>query len=351
MEQESKNLLIGRIAILLILLLSYFIATIYRSVSWCNILSPLNALMAGDILIFSYRKSIRSLRVSKSLITLALGCFAWAIADILWAIIEFRGGNPENYSVLWFFYAITNLMFLITLFYFATLLLRKWDLVQFFVDLLIIGYLTILTFWIIFTQKDLAVVNDLLTLDYASIFCIISDLLISISIISWFQSIRSGKVPSFLQIIAFGLVLFAIIDLYYYFTLYNHIYIPNTLLDFIYMVALCIIAFGGWWKVYQHSTVYELNVILNTGGNTRWISLLIFPLATFIISYFGNSDTHIGVIDFFAFAVPIFFYWGTCKYIQISLEKEAILKQQNQILEQKVSEQIDELTFLADCIG
>ncbi|HNY18978.1 MAG TPA: bifunctional diguanylate cyclase/phosphodiesterase [Flexilinea sp.] len=348
MEQESKNLLIGRIAILLILLISYFIAMIYRSELWCNILSPLNALMAGDILVFSYRKSNRSLRVSKSLILLASGCFAWAIADILWAIVDFRGGDPENNSVIWLFYAITNLMFLISLFYFATLLLKKWDLVQFFIDLVIVGYLTVLSFWIIFVQKDLAVLNDLLSLDYASVFCIISDLLISISIISWFQSIRSGKVPPFLQIISFGLVLFTVVDLCYYFVLYNNIYIPNTLIDFMYMPSLCIVAFGGWLRVYQHSTADELNVVTNKGRETRWLFLLMFPLVTFAISYLGIFDTHIGVIDFFAFAVPIFFYWGSWKYIQISLEKEMILKLQNQILEQKVSEQIDELTFLAN---
>lgn len=346
--RELKNQLIGRIAILLILLIAYFIATLYHSELWCNILSPLNALAAADILFFTYRKSIRSLRESKSLISLALGCFAWAIADFFWAIIVFRGGDPENNPVTWIIYAVTNLMFLVTLIYFATQFFQKWNLIQYFVDLVISGYLTSLAFWIIFLQKDITILNALLALDYASVFCIISDLLICISIVSWFLSIRSGKIPPFLRIISVGLVLFAVTDLYYYYVEYNNIYFPNTLLDFTYMISLCIIAFGGWWKVYQNSTLYGFTALMNTGGKTRWLFLLIFPLVTFATVYSGVTNTRLSMVDFFAFTVPIFFYWGTCKYIQVSLEKEAILKQQNKILEQKVSEQIDELTFLAN---
>jgi diguanylate cyclase (GGDEF)-like protein len=347
MEELTKPLR-GRITVLLILLVAYFIATLYRSELWCNILSPLSALAAGEILIFTYRKSERSIRVRKAFLLLASGCFVWAIADILWAIIVFQGRDPESNPVIWIVYALTNLLFLITLLYFAILQFQKWDLVQFFVDLVISGYLTALTFWIIFVQKNTEILYALLALDYASVFCILSDLLICISLVSWFLSIRSGKVPSFLRIISFGLILFAITDLYYYYANYNDIYLPNTLIDFIYMTSLYIIAFGGWWKVYKKSTLYELAVIMNTGGKTRWLSLLIYPSVTFVIVYSGISDLHLSVIDFFAFAIPIFFYWGTCKYIQVSIEKEAILKQQNKILEQKVSEQIDELTFLAN---
>jgi diguanylate cyclase (GGDEF)-like protein len=129
---------------------------------------------------------------------------------------------------------------------------------------------------------------------------------------------------------------------------YNSLYVPNSIVDFTYIASLAIIAFGALWKTYKNCTLYNLTIITNIGGKKRWVYLLFFPfLAVFLmISHF--VDVQVDSFDMLTFAILIFIYWAACKYIQLALEKEAMLKQQNEILEQRVAEQVIELTFLAN---
>jgi diguanylate cyclase (GGDEF)-like protein len=62
----------------------------------------------------------------------------------------------------------------------------------------------------------------------------------------------------------------------------------------------------------------------------------------------GAVNTRLDIIDFVSFSMSILLYWGFGKYVQISLEKEALLRRQNEMLEQRVAEQVSELSFLAN---
>jgi diguanylate cyclase (GGDEF)-like protein len=278
----------------------------------------------------------------------SIACFAWGLADSLWAVMHFYGASPENSPVIWIFYALTNIILLSSLFIFAMEQFKKWDLMQNIIDLLINGFMTLLLFWILFLHKDISIFHTLMSYDFTSILSILTDILIFIGVLSWFLSIRSGKIPSFMRIIAFGLVLFSLTDIVYYYIDYNSLYTPNGLLDFIYAASLYVIAFGALWKTYKNSSVFDLSVITNTGKRMRWIYLLLYPFFGIILSSTEFIDVKLSFVDLLFFSVTIMLYWGFCKYIQLALEKEMLLKHQNRILEQRIADQVSELAFLAN---
>ena len=93
MAVKSKGFL-RKTAVLSVLLAAYFIASLFRSEVWGNILSPLNAFAAGGILYFAYLRSDRSVKVSMTLMMYSFACIAWGFADTLWAIMSLIGTPP-----------------------------------------------------------------------------------------------------------------------------------------------------------------------------------------------------------------------------------------------------------------
>jgi diguanylate cyclase (GGDEF)-like protein len=232
--------------------------------------------------------------------------------------------------------------------YFAVKQFTKWDLVQSAVDLIISGFLTSFLFWILFMHKDIAGVKALFLSDYTSVFSIASDILILVGIVSWFLSVRAGRIPSFMRIISFGLLLFAVVDMTYYYADYNDFYFPNTIVDVMYTLSLDILAFGALWKTFRHKTAVDLSIVINKGGRTRWAFLLAYPLFAVLIPAAHLVRVHLILPDYLTFGLTILLYWASCKYIQASIEKETLLRQQNEILEKRVAEQVRDLTFFAN---
>ena len=342
----SKASFIRKSTVLGILVLACFVASLYQSDALSNILSPLNDIAAAGLLYFAYRKSHHTNKVSLTLLLYAVACAVWGIADIAWAAISFGGGVPEESPVLYIIYVATNCILVASLVVFAFHQFRKWEIVQFGIDLIISGLMTVVLFWILFLHKDSASLMTLLTSDFTSVLSLFTDILICISIFTWFLSIRGGKIPGFLRIISFGLVLFALSDMLYYYLDYNGLYFPSSMSDFMYTLSLVIIAYGGLWKTYKSSSVYDVTVVTNVGGKRRWLYLLLYPLVAVLFSLTGAVQ--INVVDILTFALLIFMYWASCKYVQLSLEKEALLRQSNEVLERRVAEQVQELTFLAN---
>ncbi|HCP14444.1 MAG TPA: hypothetical protein DIT32_01455 [Peptococcaceae bacterium] len=345
---DSDKLFIRTALVMSTLLTAYFISSLFQSEFWGNILSPLNVIAAGGVLCFAHLKSDRSIKVSLTLLLFAFAFAAWSAADVLWAIMSLSGKSPENNPFIWIMYVLTNIFLLSALFIFAVEQFKKWDLVQFCIDLTISSFMIVVLFWILFIHKDVSILYALLASDFTSLLSILTDILICIGIFSWFLSVRSGNIPLYMCIISLGLVLFAFVDMYYYYIDYNGLYAPYAMNDFAYVASLCIIAFGALWKTSMDRSAFDLSIITNIGGRRRWVYLLLYPFFAILLTVTGVMDVRLNTADFFSFTVPILLYWGSCQYVQFSLEKEALLKRQNEILEKRVAEQVSELTFLAN---
>lgn len=342
-----KNAFLKKSIALLLPLTAFFLATLFHDENLSNVLSMLNAYLAGGFLLFAYIKSDRTVKVSVSLLLCSLACFSWAIADTFWAFISVLGGAPQDNEILWVIYVVPNCFFLGTLVVFAVNQFRKWDLVQTAVDITINTFLSITLFWLLFFNKDTAVLISFIKSDFTSVLSIVTDLLIGICIYSWLLSVRSGKFPLFLRIISIGLLLFTYSDIAYYYLDFNGIIYTYDLTNFTYILSMSVIAFGALWKTYYSGSL-DLPALTNTGGRRRRMHLLIYPAIIILFNESGFVRFHFTIGDIISLILPIFLYWAACEYIQLSLEREKLLKRDNAILEQLVAEQVNELTFLAN---
>ncbi len=346
---NAKTLFAKKAAALSLPLFAYLIATLFESQLWGNILSSINALLASGILLFAYLRSARSNLVSITFLLHFIACFVWGVADIVWGVMEIYGSDPASSPIIWVIYALTNLFIVLALFVFAVAQFSKWSFVQICVDALIIGLMSMVFIWIVYMNKDASILHTLLQSDFTSLFSIISDIIISIGIFLWFLSIRSGKIPDYIVIIAFGTVLFAFADMLYYYIDFRGLYIPNSLIDFAYALSLYIMAFGALWKTCKSRAALDLKTLTNVGLKSKWGSLLIFPILTFLLDMTIGVDFNIA--DIATYAILVFLYFAFSKYVQLSIENEKLLKIEllnNEILELRVAEQVKELKYLAN---
>ena len=334
--------------ILLILLFTYLIAILIGSDFWGNVLSPINAYAGAVILLSTYLKSKNKLKTITYLFY-SIAAFSWAVADTMWLIYTVNNINPENSNIIILFYAIPNLMIFLAIYIFAIRQFKKWNYIQLGIDVFIVTCLSLLLVWETFLHKDIFLLNMMLQSDYTSVISIISDILIGIGILTCFLSVRSGNIPAFIKFISVGILLYVSADMFYYYTYYNNQYIPNTILDFVYILAFQILAFGSQIKTNKIYGLSNLMVLNNEGIRSKWLYLFMFPLVAVFFMITKLFSTNLNLWDITLYVLLIFFYKAACKYIQISIENERLLeyqKQMNVILEQRVEDQISKLSYL-----
>lgn len=123
---KSKSF-IGITGTIVILLVLYFVSSILRSDFWGNILSPIIAFFSAGILIFSYIKSQRTIKISITYLLYAVAIIAWGIADVVWGIVTLSGGDPYESTLVEIIYAFPNFFLLLSLVIFAIYQYSKWD--------------------------------------------------------------------------------------------------------------------------------------------------------------------------------------------------------------------------------
>lgn len=334
-----------------IVLGTVFAAAIVGSQSLGNILSPISAFLSAGILLFSYIKSERKNKITLILLFLSLACLTWGIADVLWAGFYFSGADPESSALICAIYSLTNLFILISLMIATVKKTKNWSMSQFYNDLVVMSLLTCVFVYIVFLDKDISILDTLIKSDFTSLFSLISNILIFIMINSLLFSRRSGKIPVFARIVASGIILFAITDTVYYYFFYKGLYIPNSAIDFAYALSLVIMAFGALLRIYKDKTSFDGIVFKNLGKKKTWPYLLIYPLINAILEMTNVIDTGFDLKDIATYLILIIVHTAFSRYIQLSAEYQELLhleKDMNRVLEQRVDEKVEELTFLAN---
>jgi diguanylate cyclase (GGDEF)-like protein len=167
---------------------------------------------------------------------------------------------------------------------------------------------------------------------------------IYLGIAIYFMSLRAGQLPVFLRIITTGLFTFAVVDLVYFYLDFKGQYIPNSFIDFAYICAFEFLAAGALWRSASGESIRSAMKMDNGGRSLRWTYLLVFPIINILYLNFR-------IADLIFYGIMIFFYAISSGYVQVSVEKEQLLlkeKNMNELLEQRVQEQVRELTFLAN---
>ena len=321
----------------LLLFLGYFIAAIFRSDFWGNLISPVVTLLAFFIAFRAYfydrvpkRKHIHGLFLS-------LGILTWGLTDILWAILAMGYSvDPLKVDAVDFGYMLTNICYMISLTLYSAQELRKWNLAQVLLDTVVSVFFTTETLWIFFLDKK---IGNLIILhgDGISILSICMDIIIIVLNSIWLMSIRNGKLPFALILTSMGSSLYAVTDLvYYYQSIYGN-YQPNSIIDAFYVLSFGIMAFAGF--VRSNTKESLSGIAVNIGEKRRGYILLVIP--ALVILFKG-----ILVGDLLQMLTVILFYNFLTSYIQSNIYKEKLLGKEKEInneLERMVKERTREL--------
>jgi len=224
----------------------YFISTISNNEFWGNILSPIGALLSFVIILHTYFKSDRTQNIQKSWIFLALSCFSWAVADILWVIYEpVFHQNPENSDLIAGFYLGTNVLLFIAILIYAGYKTRRWNAIQLIVDSIAIAASCIFLFWILFLDKNIKTFDLISNGGWINTLTVICDVVASVGIIIWFCSVREGEIPVSVRFVAGSALLYFIVDILWIYEDAREIYISNSVIDAVYMASLLGISLGA----------------------------------------------------------------------------------------------------------
>ncbi len=318
----------------------YFIATVAQSDFWGNILSPVGALISFSALIYAYKKANYT-RICW--LAAALASLSWAVADILWAVFDMGLGlDPNEMDLFMVLYLFPNVFLCIAVLIFMIPQFQKWNGVQLLLDIVAITFSYMVLIWVLYVQKDVSNLADLDLYRLMLLSYLFFDALLIAGMTIWYFSIRKGRVAPGLFATFFSLVLFAVTDLYYSYLSFYELYIPNSVVDSLYMLSLLLLAHGGllatsqeglkWYKIF----ISESN---NVGKSKKGQFLLSAPL---ILVLLGKFDLGAILLLLAVFII----YEALSGYVQNAIKDKQLLEREknlNVLLEDKIAERTGEL--------
>lgn len=329
----------------------YLVSIILEMEQLANILSVINALLSGTVLILAYTKNRKKAKRAIIYLFCAMACYIWSIADTIWALIAVDGIDPMQNEVLWVIYAAPNLLIAIGLIWLIIPHLNKWSAAQLVNDTLTVLLLAALFFWTIYFDEKVEMLQKFLSMDFTSLASVILDIVIGVTVLQWVVSVRSNNIPQHSKLLIFGLGLFAFIDLAYFYETLHGLYIPNGLIDLGYGLSFFCMSIGAViWSLEMSRGEKDVE-FSNIGVKKRWIWLFVLPICVIILQVTYAVKTPLNLTVIAAFAVIILQNWWATKYIQLSLENAKLLRQaktQNAKLEDMVFQQNQKLSDVSN---
>jgi hypothetical protein len=254
----------------------YIIAVLYNSEYWGNILSPIGTFAAFLILLYCAKSKAKR----QYFFLLSLACLSWSITDVLWAIYYFAlAQNPEELDLFTYLYLLPNLFMVLSIG--KTMFDQRKNMVamQVIIDIIAFSY-SILTFiWIIaFNQEFKNLLNFDLSTNTVFLY-MLTDFFVAAPIMWLINTPKNRKRFVNMIILCLGAILFALIDMYYSYLYFENLYIPNNIVDGIYMASFMLLAWGGLREIYHPSRFFVLRIqeFYNIGSGIKGL-LMLLPL-------------------------------------------------------------------------
>jgi diguanylate cyclase (GGDEF)-like protein len=329
--------------IVFIIYIIYFVATVYNFDTVGNIVSPILTFIAFAVLIKMVSDHTKS-KVERIIwVSYGLACFFWGSADLVWAIYEFAPGlDPETSVLITYLYPITNIFLGIGVLVYGIQTYKRWNGIQLLIDSIAIATVSLMLVWNIFFDKSTVMLDRIIADEFSSILSIVLDVIIFVGIAIWYISVRRGKVPTYIKIIAVAIVMFVITDIYYYYVYFKDLYIANTLVDAFYMTSLLLIAVGALvlQKLKQKGFYNDAELdYSNIGFKRKGIVLIVAPIVEVLIK--GVVMTDLGV-----FLLIILAHEILSVYVQGSINNEILLAKEiemNRVLEDEINRRTREI--------
>ncbi|NLW11304.1 MAG: hypothetical protein GX028_04730 [Clostridiaceae bacterium] len=176
---------------------------------------------------------------------LALSILWWALADILWAVFAIIfTRKPEEMDLFLYLYTVPNILMAIAAIVFLVNQRQRWNFLILLLDASVTVIDSVGVIWILFFRSLESTVDLFDPVIVSTSIYIISDAVVITCIFIWLMSIRVRKAPPAGHIIAAAVLIYSVTDLFYGYALFENLYIPNTLIDVIYMLYILLITTG-----------------------------------------------------------------------------------------------------------
>lgn len=340
-----RNRIGSKIITVVFIYFAFFLtATIFESDFWGNILSPAGALLSAGIIFRSYLNSRKADFRRHIWLSFCLACLSWAFADIVWVIDDLiLGIDPEQSQLVLMGYFLTSVFLAVGILIYTIHSIRKWNAIQIFVDAAAISFSIILLLWVLLFDKDLNNLGMVNKDGWYSTASLIIDLIILISITVWYIVLRGKELNKVLRIMIMSILLYAVSDIIYYYLYLKNLYMPNSLIDALYIASLLGIAIGVSLvpaTYYMHDEINDLSGKFISISDARNV-LILFPAPILIILYEGFN-----MADLFVCGLIITAHASISYFIKSSVLKEQMLIHEKRInldLEKKIEERTREL--------
>lgn len=325
-------------------LLIYFCISIYSSTFWGDLLSPAGAFLAASI--FTYI-AYKTERMRYPWRFLSLAGFSWAISDVIWAILELgMDKNPDNMIIFSFLYLIPNIMILLACIVYAFQAFKSLNRIQLLLDMVTVSASCFVLFWVLMMHGSIHALLHNFGSWILSIYSA-SDFIVLVGIFIGTVSFRKERPTHALYLMAFGILLYCAVDLVYCYTNFYNAYVPNSLTDFVYILAFLIAALGGLLTLKENTEEWFTKFYAQNNNLVRTkISLIfLFPPAILILSH------HFNYIPIAILVIIFLFYSISSGYVQNSERTHELLlreKNINEFLESQIVLRTSELTT-ANC--
>lgn len=316
--------------------IAYYTASYLNNQYLSNILSPLIPIFAG-ILLLSTNKN-RPFKICWKL--LALACFSWGFADIVWFILyNIKNLNPLDYASVDYLYLIPNIFILITNAMYFKLNIKRWHHFQLIVDAIIsLLFIIIILRYSLFMTFDFSNFNEFLP----NFLYLATDLLTIDILVILLASARKSALSTTMKFTILGLSMFLIIDIIFIFYDILEMYNPNEWIDHIYSLSFAIFGFSGYieWKKPTLYKAINFNDRFQNLGNNLW--MLIFLVISVFMTFYNllNIEGLVLVVFFMLIYYSVSYFIQKSMVNEIELIKEKVV---NEHLESIVSKRTEEL--------
>ena len=325
-----------------IYLVCYLTSSIRLSDFWGNILSPVGAFAAAGICFYAGRNPGCSRGIG---ILLGLACFSWALADTLWAVCFFALRiDPEQTAFFLYAYLPSNI--LIAAAYGLRLFRRhrKWNTLQYIADISAVTGTGMLLIWMILFQKGPSSLPAFSTASLPGFLNLFFDVFILAFLLACATAFPEKK-PASSWVLIFSTLLYVAADAYFWYRYDNGSYLPNSLLDFLYLLSLAAMACGVLMEVESPAGIasWEPKPEQDTQNMQRFrykgVFLLVAPVLLIAINRYDTEELLLLLVIAIGYEL-------VSGLIQKENRREALLaneKNRNEQLEDRILERTREL--------
>lgn len=326
---------------LLGVLYSVYLMLVVNSIPfWAAIVSPVCAVSGGCVILWALRYTER---FRMSWLNMAAACLSWGVADVLWAWYSLvLKVNPNEISLFTVLYLLPNVFIMVSVISFVRTSYTEWQHAQVVLDISTTLLVGLSLAWILFFNQEFGL---LLHLDIDSVMnylYLLTDIIsISLICVAYFSSAFSSRIPYSYAVIIFSIFLYSFADISYVYLTFNDRYVPNTLVDALYMGSLMLLACAACMAARWPAPIPRLRESrLHRVSGSQVRILLLAPLAVLLVKGFKP-------IEILFLVVLVALHQALSGYVQNASKNEELLKLEmdlNNQLENKINMRTMELT-------